>query len=793
MTAPFVVSMKFTSDASGVKATTGEIRQEIGALGGALEASQTRAKALNSALESNAVSIARYAEQAERVKTLNASGINSALKVRDDFGAADRGRDIEAYGRQLDDLRAKYNPIFALEQRRVANIADITRAQKLGAISAQEMASAVQIEEAAYARSVAAINNSTEALQRNQVVAAKGSSPINTANVAAQFQDIAVTSAMGMSPIQIALQQGTQLSSVLGGQGLTGVVRTLGAAFTSILSPVSLLTIGAVALGAAGLQALGGLFKGAESASDALERHNEWLDKVLAGYESVRDAASDALDASLKLPQDSAESDVGAQRATAANSAVAAMKEALDLKLRFEGELANAEFFSYAIPPETLSSLREMNELIQSAAADSALSRGEIDELHVALTRLGNTTSDTALKSTAREALALVDAARQAFAQVDSLDAALRSIPRDVQIRIQVSQLFNSTMDELGDLYIDPRSRFEVAREQAKNLADQAVQTAGSYGQVVGAAEEYERVISSIDKAEAEASAKTGARAAKSAATAAAKPFNEWKSATDNFQERIEKQQLEISLLGQSTYEVERQMAAFDLLNQAKDAGIPITEAVTDQINTMSADLANSTVQLQQQQQTMSMMEGAASSVADALEDGKLEMSEILDISIDVLEQFIQMQQLGGSSGGGGNWLSSLIGGITGAFSGNFMGGTAGAPALKLGYQTGVRGWANGGWTGGREGQVVGDVHGEEFVVRAGPAAQHRPLLEALNSGGTIGSGFTFSPVTYLTIGDNAGVSRSDVQQLLDERDRIMEEQFNSKVAAFMDNPRRAA
>jgi tape measure domain-containing protein len=40
-----------------------------------------------------------------------------------------------------------------------------------------------------------------------------------------------------------------------------------------------------------------------------------------------------------------------------------------------------------------------------------------------------------------------------------------------------------------------------------------------------------------------------------------------------------------------------------------------------------------------------------------------------------------------------------------------------------------------GGWTGGQRGKPAGTVHGEEFVVRAGPAARHRPMLEAINSG----------------------------------------------------------
>ncbi|MDW9625704.1 phage tail length tape measure family protein [Sinorhizobium meliloti] len=80
----------------------------------------------------------------------------------------------------------------------------------------------------------------------------RASSRGNLGNIAAQFQDIAVSAQMGMGPLQIALQQGTQLAAVL--STMEKPVQGLGAALLSVLSPVSLLTIGLIALAAAGLQ-----------------------------------------------------------------------------------------------------------------------------------------------------------------------------------------------------------------------------------------------------------------------------------------------------------------------------------------------------------------------------------------------------------------------------------------------------------------------------------------------------------------------------------------------------------
>jgi hypothetical protein len=100
-----------------------------------------------------------------------------------------------------------------------------------------------------------AINRNIEAWNRQgkAVNDNVGQMRANTGNIAAQFQDIGVTAAMGMNPLIIALQQGTQLSAVLAQSG-GGALATLRAAFASILSPAALLTIALVAGAAALIQ-----------------------------------------------------------------------------------------------------------------------------------------------------------------------------------------------------------------------------------------------------------------------------------------------------------------------------------------------------------------------------------------------------------------------------------------------------------------------------------------------------------------------------------------------------------
>lgn len=101
----------------------------------------------------------------------------------------------------------------------------------------------------------------------------------NTANIAAQFQDIGVTAAMGMNPLLIALQQGTQLSAVL--NSMEKPIQGLADAFKQIINPTSLWTIALTALAVVGLQMVDWIgvaqssLNGLASAMDFVASHSD--------------------------------------------------------------------------------------------------------------------------------------------------------------------------------------------------------------------------------------------------------------------------------------------------------------------------------------------------------------------------------------------------------------------------------------------------------------------------------------------------------------------------------------
>jgi len=233
-------------------------------------------------------------------------------------------------GKEMERLRAKFNPVFSTITNYKASIGEIRAAHRLGAISADEMAAAIGRERTAALASIAAIKQRNAALSDTPNVGS-----FNTANIAAQFQDIGVTAAMGMSPIQIALQQGTQLSAVLNTMGGTqGAIAGLGAAFAQIINPVSLVTIGVVGLTAAALQYFSTFAGGSDETAKSLEEQAAIIQKVADRWKGAIPALqqyADELERTQRLTDDlDARNIVIGSSFSKANEAVAKFFSSID-------------------------------------------------------------------------------------------------------------------------------------------------------------------------------------------------------------------------------------------------------------------------------------------------------------------------------------------------------------------------------------------------------------------------------------------------------------------------------
>jgi hypothetical protein len=169
-------------------------------------------------------------------------------------------------------------------------------------LSFEEAKIARQIKEAGTAAGEAARKAQELAHQRAQAqraaftVISRGAEEVGTShqlaagqvgNLTAQFNDIGVMLAAGQNPLQLAIQQGTQITQVFGNAGAASAVAMMRQALVRMISPLNLITIGGIAAGAAMIQWMTGSAEAAETledqikaAGDAIEAFHTKSDKT---------------------------------------------------------------------------------------------------------------------------------------------------------------------------------------------------------------------------------------------------------------------------------------------------------------------------------------------------------------------------------------------------------------------------------------------------------------------------------------------------------------------------------
>lgn len=162
-----------------------------------------------------------------------------------------RAADVETYGKQLDNLRAKYNPLFAAGQQYKATLTDINQAVKVGALTEVEAAAAITRTKSAFADQVTGLRGVKGAT--DEATKSTGLARYELINLSRQAQDVAVSLGSGQSFGTVLLQQGTQVADVFASsegtvKGFFGQVVS-GAA--SILTPMRLAVAGVAGFGAA--------------------------------------------------------------------------------------------------------------------------------------------------------------------------------------------------------------------------------------------------------------------------------------------------------------------------------------------------------------------------------------------------------------------------------------------------------------------------------------------------------------------------------------------------------------
>lgn len=193
------------------------------------------------------------------------------------------------------------------------------------------------------------------------------------------------------------------------------------------------------------------------------------------------------------------------------------------------------------------------------------------------------------------------------------------------------------------------------------------------------------------------------------AENSAARRAEAWKRETEALQDRNQQIALDISLLGQSAYAVEKHRAQLDLEQAAARAGVPITAERRNQIEQLAEQYGLLSQKMQDASLAQQQTDQAAADAYGAIKSGLMDVisgtATWEDALAGVLSKLADIALSNGldallspSSGGAGGGVAS---GIM-AFIGKLLGG----------------GFAGGGYTGaGGASQPAGVVHRGEYVM----------------------------------------------------------------------------
>ncbi len=514
------------------------------------QAGAASSRAVGAAVTETSSKVALSADPLERLSRQYISGYRDSQTFERALRTLSRGIDtgnvsMDRAGAILDGLYAKYG--------RMADAAEFATRGQL------QLADAIDTANARYAQ------------QGGQQRVMNGGQ-FNTGNIAAQLFDVGVTAPF-MPAWQVGLQQGSQLSQAFSGQTLKQSIAGVGSALVSLVNPVSMLTIGFTTLTAVGIQTFMSLKHESENASEFLERHSAALASAVAGYDAAEAAVAAFVATASRMPSSVAANQLNGQFAQIDAEIEQFRERAGFVGSVFDGigsaaerELSrlSAQFAAGSISAEELylglDTVRSsLNGLEQSFAGFSI--QGLINEMEqgaLKTIQFGNAINNLIAQSHALAGLS-VDEALAGFFGQNSVEGALKAMQGlTPELRTQQQILDDIYQKALTNPTLTADGRAELsAGHQAASIA----------------------LATQRQRQDAMRASQTGQQS-----------LNQWQSANDNFRQRLGQTELEMRLLGRSTYEVERQKAAFDLLNQAKSAGIPITTEVIAQINAMAVE-----------------------------------------------------------------------------------------------------------------------------------------------------------------------------------------------------------
>ncbi|MET3648026.1 phage tail length tape measure family protein [Phyllobacterium ifriqiyense] len=610
-----------------------------------------------------------------------ATGVDQAAKAMDRLtGAAQR---VEAATDAIGVTSSKAGAIAA----QAAN-AHVT-ALNAEAAAATQTAGAVRIYSAANQNAISSVTKLT---------ASQRSLSGQTGNIASQLNDIGVQLASGTSPWLIALQQGTQLNQIFGGQGLRGILGGLGSAFAAVVSPVSLLTIGLIAAGGAAIQYFSNLLSSGPSAEETLKKQQDLLDRTAKAWGDAVPALQAYVDQLERARNVGDLKDVLAERTS---STLADIKASLEQFSSDNSDIIGILNISANSAQAPLHDLGVAYVGLQQKVAAGLATAEDFQRVQGQATKAAATTGfeEIGTFSTAFDTLAgSVRGALAVLAQFgtqagNQLNTAA-SLQTDIQNRTTAaSQTF---VDENGQPravrdFVPGTPAVPEIRPSTESMFPGGTWKKPKAAKAAGA-DGYANSIQSMQ-------ARTKAIEAETSAQAALNP-----------------------LINDYGFSVAKARASADLLNAAEKEKKAITPELNAQINATATALAGATAAQNMQTEATKRAKEAMNDAKDAtngflsdlragLQNGEGLWKSFGDAALNVLDKIVDKLQddlvnalFSANQAGGG-------GGVLG-FLGKLFGGGS---SFKVTPGAGL--FASGGYTGnGAANQAAGIVHGGEYV-----------------------------------------------------------------------------
>ncbi|QIG68378.1 tail tape measure protein [Rhizobium phage RHph_Y3_56_1] len=465
-------------------------------------------------------------------------------------------------GKELERLRAQYNPLFAtINQYKIA-VADIKRAHALGAISATEMATAISRERQAALASTAAIKGRNAALAATPAQRGGGAGgAYQTANIAAQFQDIAVQLQGGSKPLTIALQQGTQLASVFQTMGSgKQIIAGLGAAFASLVSPVSLVTIGLIAAGGAAYQYFSSVGEGGAKSEEALKKEAELIQRVADKWGDLLPELKKYADERQKLVDQKEQKDASI---AAADNQWTELRKNIGLTQAKYAEFLQT-FNDQAADTAKVGALQKAYKELSEGIAKGTATSEQAKAVQEALLALMQDTGIKAVGDFAKTFDGLATSIAGARSEAEKLKNAPLFNENVEKSRLPVLGTIGPVYSDNGRLLTDPNEIDRYKKQQEDNR-NPKIDT--GRGVPVPVPTPTAKPI------------QLGEEPNKQAETAATKAANAYRDLQKAADDRIGQVKQEIDLLG--TYGIEADAARFalDLFQQAEDKGRSLSDA----------------------------------------------------------------------------------------------------------------------------------------------------------------------------------------------------------------------